>query len=150
MAAKTVPFEGEVLANNAFRWQRVTAGFASTNDVVTIAQTAYSLFAVKAGTFVRAVYAYVVTAFTASVTLDIGDATDVDGFLATAKIAPTSADTNSVLVATYAGTAEAYNGGKFYSADTNINITVGGANPLAGKLVAYMEYLDLNSLGVPS
>jgi hypothetical protein len=88
------------------------------------------------------VYANVNVAWTASVTLDIGDGTDADGFLATAKIAPQSAVSTGLFKRTSKATAEAFAGGKYYSAADTLDLTVAGANPAVGTLDVYIEYIE--------
>ena len=121
--------------------KRVTVGF-DTGDVNVEAQEASAIFNIPANTFVLDVFSNVDTAFTALVTLDIGDGDDPDGWLATAKVAPQSAVSTGLVKRTTEATAEAYAGGKLYAAADTIDITVGGANVDAGELDVFVVFID--------
>ena len=121
--------------------KRVTVGF-DTGDVNVEAQEASAIFNIPANTFVLDVFSNVDTAFTALVTLDIGDGDDPDGWLATAKVAPQSAVSTGLYKRTTEATAEAYAGGKLYAAADTIDITVGGANVDAGELEVIIMYIE--------
>lgn len=145
MAAIDIPFVGERFVGEKpqiVKIAKVTAGSASTNDVVLSAQEASALFNIPANTLVLDVYANVNTAFTALVTLDIGDGTDPAGWLATAKIAPQSAVSSGLVKRSSKATAEAYAGGKLYGSADTIDITVGAADVAAGQIDVYIEYID--------
>lgn len=72
-----------------------------------------------------------------NVTLTIGDS-DVDGFYASADIAPGTVDTTPL---TLEDAAEAYTGGKVYTADDTIDVVVGGAAPaISGQLELVVFY----------
>lgn len=68
------------------------------------------------------------TASGSAVTLHLGDGTDPCGFAATADIVPETVDTGG-LVASSLGTAQAYSGGKVYSADDTIDLKIAGGVP---------------------
>jgi hypothetical protein len=121
--------------------KKVTVAFGA-GDVEVEAQEASAIFNVPAGALVLDVLANVNTAFTALVTLDVGDGDDPDGWLATAKIAPQSAVATGLFKRTTEATAEAYAGGKYYAAADTIDITVGGANVDAGELDVYVVYIE--------
>src|SRR3990167_9641404 len=74
---------------------RITVGFADA-DVLVDANDVYQIVSVPAGTVVLGVYSRIITAFTATLTADIGDGDDPNGWLATAKVAPTSAETAGI------------------------------------------------------
>lgn len=136
--AKTFPYIGEVIPSNDFpapmRMMRVTVGSATTNDVVLSTQTTYDLFTVPAGCVISEVLSQVNTAFTASVTLTVGDSDDADGWSASATIAPQS--TGGILV-TGAG---AYGAAKNYTAAQAVQIVVGAADVAAGQADLYFVY----------
>lgn len=146
MSVKTLPRSGEHAMPTGVKIAKVTVGYASTNDVAVTAQTTYPIFNVKAGMLVLNVLANVNTAFTTSVTLNIGDGTDTDGFLATAKIAPQSAVTSGILKTTSVATAEAFAGGRLYTADDTIDVVVAGATPVAGQMDVYVVYVDPSNI----
>ena len=144
MAAISLIGEGQsFLGENpqVIKVKKVTVAFGA-GDVEVEAQEASAIFNVPAGTLVLDVLANVNTAFTASVTLDIGDGDDPDGWLATAKVAPQSAVSTGLVKRTTEATAEAYAGGKLYAAADTIDITVGGANVDAGELDVFVVFID--------
>lgn len=146
MSAITIPQAGEIYVGDRPALPKIAkciAGFTATgNDVDLIAQTCYNLFSIAADTMVLKVRSIILTAFTASVTLDIGDDTDNDGWLATAKIGPTSAVTSGIYKDSTLPTAEAYAGGKLYSAADTIDVWVAGATPVAGVMHVLMTYIE--------
>jgi len=143
MSAITIPQDGELnVGPFVQKIAKVTFGTAATNDVVASAQTTYALFNIPANCLVLEVLAYTHTAWTTSVTMNIGDGTDTDGFLATAKIAPTSAQTNGIVKSTAAATAEAFAGGKLYTSADTIDAVIGGATPVVGQTDVYIKYIE--------
>src|SRR3972149_5328671 len=89
-----------------------TGTATGTQDVV--------LWAVSAGTYVESIFCNIETAFTASVTLEVGDTADIDGWLDTLQVAATSTSDALIFSTGSADTAEtpAYvvAGGKYYAA----------------------------------
>lgn len=143
MSAITIPLTAEqYLGDNPApaRIARCTLG-ALAGDVLGVAQTTYALFNVPANCFVLEVMAYTPTAWTTSTTINIGDGDDTDGWLATAKVAPTSAQTNGIVKSTNVSTAEAYSGGKLYLAADTIDALIGGATPVVGKTEVFVRYI---------
>jgi len=120
---------------------RVTVGFASA-DVLVDANDVYQIVSVPAGTVVLGVYARIITAFTATLTADIGDGDDPNGWLAEAKLAPTVADTAGIYKDPKLPTAEAYAGGKKYLAADTIDIDFGVTAPLAGLMELLIVFAD--------
>jgi hypothetical protein len=117
-------------------------GYAVDNDVRGVAQATYELFAVPADTYIVDVIAYTITAWTTSVTMDIGDGTDTDGFLKTATVAPTTAQTDGLVKRqTKAANSEAYAVGKLYTAADTIDAVIGGATPAAGRTYVWVLYI---------
>lgn len=144
MGAISIPGVGEsFLGDNpqVVKVKRVTAKFGG-GDVALAAQGVYALVNVAANTFVLDVFSNVDIAFTASVTLDIGDGTDADGWLATAKVAPQAAVTSGLVKRTSKATAEAFAGGKLYTTADTIDVTVGGADVAAGELEVIVMYIE--------
>ncbi len=140
MAALDVPGRGEVLVGPRVRkFQRCTLG-ALVGDVLAVAQTTYALFNIQAGTLVLNLLCYTITGWTAAVTMNIGDGTDADGWLATAKVAPTVAQTDGIVKSTSVATAEALAGGKYYAAADTIDVVIAGATPVVGKTFVWVEY----------
>lgn len=148
MAAIDLPLAGEVYLGDRPGVERTALciyGFTANGiDVATIAQATYALINVPADTLVLRVRNRILTAFTNSVTIDIGDGADPNGWLATAKVAPTSAPsgaTAGVHTLSQLPTAEAYAGGKLYEAADTIDAVVGGATPLAGLAHVLITYI---------
>ena len=93
--------------------RKVSVGVASTNDVVFDAQESLAVINVPANTLVLEVLSITNTAWTALVTLDVGDGADPNGFLATAKVAPTAAESAGILKSSDLPTASP----RFYTGD---------------------------------
>jgi len=145
MAAITIPQEGEKWLGErpqVIKVARVTIGF-NAGDVLTGAvQATYPIFNVKTNILVLNVRSYTIAAWTASVTMTIGDGDAAAGWLSSAKIAPTVAQTNGVHKTTDLATADAFSGGKLYQANDTIDVVIAGANPGVGKTDIYIEYID--------
>jgi len=145
MAAITIPQEGEHFLGERpqiVKLAKVTIGF-NAGDVLTGAvQAVYPVFNVRANILVLDVYAYTPQAWTASVTLTVGDGDAAAGWLASAKIAPQTAQTNGLTKRTSLATADAFAGGKVYLVNDTIDVTVAGANPGVGRTDIYIEYID--------
>jgi hypothetical protein len=145
MAAISLIGEGQsFLGENPqiVKMRKVTLGF-DEGDVLTGAdQDTYELFSVPANTLVLDVFSLTTEAWTASVTITVGDGTDADGFLASAKIAPQSDVATGLVSRTSKATAEAFAGGKLYESADTIDAVVAGANPDAGKTDFYILYIE--------
>jgi len=145
MAAITIPQEGERFLGERpqiVKVAKVSIGVAASNDVVFDAIESLAVFSIKANTLILEVSAYTPTAWTATDTLDVGDGTAAAGFLASAKVAPTVAQTNGVLKRSTLPTAEAYAGGKFYAVADTIDVAIGVATPVVGQTDIYISYID--------
>ena len=88
MAAKTIPIKGEmvppIVDGGLFHIAKVTVGSngSTGNDVLVPTEAATTaLFNVKAGTIVHEVLAKVVTAYTGSAAITLGDSDDADALL---------------------------------------------------------------------
>lgn len=108
-----------------------------------------NLFDVAANTRVFDVKGYVETAFTASVTLSIGDSDDIAGFQSQASIGATS--TGNLLVVDSDAldsddvAAYTFSGGKFYPSSQSIDLDVSGAVPAVGRLRVDVLYAAWDS-----
>lgn len=144
MAAISIPGEAEsFLGENpqVIKVKKVVLGF-DTGDVLTGGdQATYALFNVPAGALVLDVLANVSVAWTALVTITIGDGDSAAGFFASADIDPQTAVTTGLLKKANAS-AEAQAAGKLYAAADTIDAVVAGANPDAGELVVYVVYIE--------
>jgi hypothetical protein len=89
------------------------------------------------------------TAFTASVTMTLGDTDAADGWFDAGAMGATTADTGIVWAShaqlgtsdASSGTAFQYSGGIYCdSGDRTLELTVGGANPATGELHIYLVY----------
>ena len=121
--------------------KKVTLGFSAGDVLTGGVQATYPLFNVPAGALVLEVLAITETAWTASVTITLGDGTSTAGFFASADIAPQSAVATGLFKrASVSG--EALATGKYYAAADTIDAVVAGANPDAGKTHFYVLYLE--------
>ncbi len=138
------PGSGSITGGKAssVKVMRILVGAAATNDVVVDAQATYQIASIPAGTVVLSVLTRVIAAFSTFVTIGIGDGASTSGWLATTKIAPTSAETAGLYQTTQLATADAYAGGKKYLADDTIDAIIGGATPAAGQLEVLIHYVD--------
>lgn len=139
MSNKNIPAIGERDANSVpgkSQWAHVTVGPATTCDVVIGDTAAYTLFNVEEPIMVVRLLTQVATAFTASVTLDIGDSTTAALFTSDTTIVPPT--TGAVLVES-TGLTVPY----VYAAEQDILVDVNGATVAAGLLHVYMEYVVL-------
>lgn len=101
--------------------------------------TTTALFNVKAGTIVYDLLAKVVTAFTASAALTIGDSDDVDGFMAVAELASTVISSELRSSKSSSALTNVYQNGKIYAADQTIDV-VAGATFAVGQVDVYLVY----------
>jgi hypothetical protein len=113
---------------------KVTVGSATTNDITVGEIATHTLFAVDETALIMHVWTQVNTAFTSSVTLDIGDTGSAARFTSDTTINP--AATGAVLVAD-TGLTVPY---VFSVTDGGILLTVGGATVAAGQADVYIEY----------
>jgi hypothetical protein len=145
--AVSIPQVGEEFLGHGLYVARARLGYgdpaATSNsdglDIWTDTQETAEIFAFNSSdVFVHALSWDVETAFTASVTITLGDTADVDGYASAADIAATvissgapAADTTSVFL----------HGGRRYG-DTAVGIdaVVGGADPAVGVLNVYCLY----------
>jgi hypothetical protein len=138
----SVPGNAQGNQSRPVKVARITMGSAATNDVQVDAQATYQLLSIPAGTLVLSVRARVITAFSTSVTITLGDTNAAAGYLSSAKIAPTSADAVGIPTASHVGTEDAYSGGRKYLAADFLKAVIGGATPAAGKLEIFVEYIE--------
>lgn len=145
MAAIDIPGVGEsFLGGNpqVVKAKRVTVKGGSGGDVTVTTAGTYALFNVPANTLILDVFANVDVAWTALVTLDIGDGDNASGYLATAKIAPQSAVATGLVKRMTKATEEAYAGGKLYAAADTIDLVSAGATAAAGELEVVITYIE--------
>lgn len=146
MAAKTVPVTGEfvppIVDGGMLHVAKVTVGSpGSTGKDVDLSgeATTTTLFNVKAGTIVYDVLAKVVTAFTGSAALTLGDSDDVDGYMTTAELASTVISSELRSSKSSSGLTNVYQNGKVYAADQSIDV-VAGATFAVGQMDVYLVY----------
>ena len=117
------------------------AGATGTEDAV--------LWNVQAGTYVESIFCAIDTAWTASVTLEVGDTTDIDGWLDTLQVAATSTSDAMIFSTNSADTAETpfyvNQGGKYYQSSGAIELDVSGATAAVGRAVFFIKYSQLSS-----
>ena len=143
----SLPADGETfLGGNpgGLKVFRFTAG--PEGNVVLGAAGAVEALAVPAGFMVHDVHTRVITAFTTSVTLTIGDDVagggDVDGYMTSAIIAPQTAVTTGIYKGMVDEGSTAYAGGHAYLAADTIDFVVGGATAAAGLLEVVIVYSE--------
>lgn len=145
MTALTIPDVGEQFMGSrpqATKIAKVSIGALAGNDVQFDAQETLAIFNIPANCFVVDVFVYTPTAWTTSVTMTLGDGTAAAGWMASAKIAPTSAQTNGLVKRASQATADTFAGGKLYLAADTIDAVIGGATPVVGQTDVYIEYID--------
>ena len=135
MTAKNIPNEGETLVVNnvPVQFAHVTVGSSTTNDVVVGDIATYTLFNVDEPIVILNMWTQIETAFTASVTLDIGDTGSSTRYQSDTTIVPGT--TGAIFVAA-TGVAVPY----LMATAVDIEIVVGTATVAAGLLNVYLEY----------
>ena len=146
MAAKTVPVIGEIVPpivdGGMVQVAKVQIGSVGSTgyDVDLGAEAATTpIFNVKAGTMVLDVLAKVVTAFTASAGITIGDSDDADGYMTTAELACTVISSEFRSSKSSSTLTNIYQNGKLYAADQSIDL-VTGASTIVGQMDVYLVY----------
>lgn len=139
MSAKNIPEVGEIFKGyvpSVKQVLHVTYGPDTAADVSVTDCGDYTLVNVGMPVIVWSVKAFIETAFTASVTSDIGDASDTDRYLASGTIGDTTVDT-----ALQADTLAA----PFWdTAGLDIVAAVAGAVPAVGLGHIFVEYSALD------
>ena len=151
----SLPGEGETLHlkenPGALKSFRFTAGIGG--DVVLGATGVVQAVSVPPGMLIHDVHTRVITAFTTAVTLTIGDDAagggDVDGYSASATIAPQTAVTTGIYKGMVDVGTAAYAGGHAYLVvdsvtlvNDTIDIVVGGAVVAAGLMEIIITYFE--------
>jgi hypothetical protein len=135
MTKKFIPGEGQVKSGMVPAGKfihHITVGSATTCDIVVGDLGVYDLIDVTEPIIVYGVYTEVVTAFTASVAMTLGDSADVDRYADNTNIGSTTAATG-ILVAATASLP--------MSADAiPVQIVVSGATVAAGLMNVYFSY----------
>ena len=150
-----LPKVGEFdLWTRAIKFDRVIVAATSSDgdeDVIAGATgtEAFTLWDVAAGTYVESIFCSVDTAWNASVTLEVGDTTDIDGWLDTLQVAATSTSDALIFSTGSADTAETpfyqHQGGKYYQSTGLIELDVSGATATVGRAVFFIKYSQLSS-----
>jgi len=119
----------------------ILAGASGTEDI--------ALWDIRAGTYVESIFCNIETAWTASVTLEVGDTTDIDGWLDTLQVAATSTSDALIFSTNSADTAETpfyvNQGGKYFADSGVIELDVSGATAAVGRAIFYIKYAQLSS-----
>jgi hypothetical protein len=122
---------------------RITVGATGSNpDVIVDNAATYQILSIPAGVYIQEVAARVITAFTTSVTITLGDTNAAAGYLSSAKIAPQSADAVGIYTASWVGTQDAYAAGRHYLAADQLKAVFGAATTSAGLLEIIVTYTD--------
>jgi len=119
---------------------RFGAGTSASDglDVYTDTQGTFALFNINSsGILVHKVDAAILEAFNAGVTLTVGDGADADGFLRSTEIAATVVSSGLVRAA---DTDVSWFTSRLYISTDSIDVVVGGADPTAGIMEAYVMY----------
>jgi len=119
------------------------AGASASKGVVFTTTGVKKLFILPAGAVILGAMSRVITAFSASVTITIGDTVQAAGLFDSAKIAPQTAVTTGILTSngvTAYFNSTAFIGGIAVQSALNINATVAAAAPAAGKAELFLVY----------
>lgn len=144
--ALTLPADGEnFLGGNpgGLKVFRFTAGIGA--DVVLGAPATVPALNVPLGFMVHDVHTRVITAFTTSVTLTIGDGVAADGMMTSAIIAPQTAVTTGIYKGMVDEGSTTYAGGHMYDVADAIDIVVAAATAVAGLLEVVIVYSETSS-----
>jgi hypothetical protein len=145
MGAITIPLEGQpYLGDNPqiVKVAKCTLAYSGGDVNTGASQATFPLFNIPAGTLVLEMLCVTTVAWTASVTINVGDGDDTSGWLATAKVAPTSQVTTGILKSSLRAAAETYGVGKKYAAADTIDAVVAGATPGVGTTDFYLVYIE--------
>jgi len=100
------------------------------------------------GVFIVSAIPIVVTAFTATVNIQLGDCNDSDGWAAEAAIGATSTDYGITNGADTSDFTYNHLGGVYYgSSSGNMKLVVDTADPAAGRLDVYVQYFVCRRTG---
>jgi hypothetical protein len=144
MAAISIPQVGESFLGErpqVIKVAKVTLGFNAGDVQTGGVQATYPLFNIPANTLILDVYSIVLTAWTASVTITLGDGDAAAGYLDSTEIAPQTAITTGLFKRSSLQ-ANTFSPGKVYLAADTIDAVIAGANPAAGKSDIYIEYIE--------
>ena len=143
--ALTLPGEGETLHlkenPGAVKCFRFTAGIGG--DLPLSAIAVVPAVNIPAGTTIHDVKTRVITAFTTSVTLKLGDGITVDGYMTDTIIAPATAVTTNIYKGMVDEGSTTFAGGKSYLVADAIDIDVGGAVVAAGLVEVMILYSEV-------
>lgn len=146
MAKEVIPVAGDRLASGFPSVEKIvkcTFG-ATSGDVIGITQTVFGLVTIPKYAQVTDVGWMVDLAFTAAVTITLGDTGNAAGWAEAANIGATVTDTGITWASrqSEASTcpAYAYAPPLYNSSAEDIEATVGGDNPATGKLSVYIKY----------
>jgi len=135
-----IPREGEFLRSMHIPAPQLVAHRKWLWSELAVNGNVYELFGLPAMTLVHKVLSAVAVAWTASVTITIGDgALGAACFFSSANIAPQTAVTTGVMVDSEVSAGTAANG-KYYAAADTIDATIAGATPAAGELNLWVIY----------
>lgn len=153
MPAPTLPLPGDNIPDSfpsVDKVVKVVVG-STSGDVTIDSQAAYTIMTIPQYAIIRDLGYRVQTAFTASVTLAIGDTDDSSGWVTTTMMGATVADTGINWVSrglVASGSSEATTDYAAYAfqgvyCDTGarvLEVTAAGANPATGELHVYVVY----------
>jgi len=149
MTKESVPVKGDRLSDGFPSVEKIvkcTFG-ATAGEVTADTQAVFGLITMPQYAQVMDVGFMVDLAFTAAVTLTLGDTDAAAGWAAAADIGATVTDTGITWASRYiqssandCGCAYALAPPLYSTAGKDINVTVAGANPATGKMSVYVKY----------
>ncbi len=124
-------------------------------DIIIDTQEAFDIFNIEGASpnniWIPDVSMVVETAFTASVTMTLGDTDDALGYGSTVMCIPTSTTKGLTIASSAAlGTDDVYilrRGLTHTASSAHIGMTVAGADPAAGRLAVFASYARVHRLG---
>jgi hypothetical protein len=151
MTAITLPLAGDNIPDGFPSVDKIVKViFGSTSgDITSDTQETVELVTFPQYAIVRDIGYQVVTAFTASVTMTLGDTTNAAGWFDAAQMGCTTADTGILWASAAARTSSAgssagdfsYQGGIYCDTGARtLELVVGGADPATGQLDIYVVY----------
>jgi len=147
VTAQDLPYDGEKLLGFKPAVMKVAKKILYASDAGDCGT--FDLFDLSSDMWVKEVRTQVATAFTASVTITIGDSDDVDGWLTAATIAATTAVATGLMKSSMTSDSDNSYGmarGRKYGTAQPIQAVIAGAAPAVGTLNVYLEYADFGGL----
>ncbi len=139
-----IPVEGDFYPNSPAveKFKLITFGASTDADVVIGATGVYNMFYISQPCIVTGMRARIDTAFTATMTMTVGDSDDEDGYYTDTDLGPDDSDTEYL----WEDAGGAYAKGRNYVAGGQyIHATIGTAACDAGAGQLIISYIDIVS-----